>query len=126
MAVGGVGQHLVQNEFEALLPHRAGERVERRHAAHGRGHVVEGADVVAEILVRAGVDRRQPDRIDAEGADIVEPREDARQVAHPVAVAVAETAWVDLIDDRPFPPRRGHRRAQPISDMFETMCETMP
>ena len=47
---------------------------------------------------------RQPDRIDAQRHDMVEPRLDPRQIADPVAVAILERARIDLVDDPAFPP----------------------
>ena len=49
-------------------------------------------DVVAEIGHRRGKDRRQPERVDAELRQIVEPRQDAREIADPVAVRVLKRA----------------------------------
>jgi hypothetical protein len=43
-------------------------------------------DVVAEVGQRRGIDRRQPQRVDAEPAQMVEPRSDAAKVPDPVAV----------------------------------------
>ena len=66
-------------------------------------------DVVAEIGHRRGIDRRDPDRIDAEPDEIIEPRQDAGQIADAVAVRVLKGARIDLIDDAALPPdRRAH------------------
>ena len=55
------------------------------------------------------MDRRQPDRVDAERrrrpvVEVVELRDQAGQVAHAVAVRVGEAARVDLVDDAALPP----------------------
>ena len=60
--------------------------------------------VVADVEAGRRVDRRQPDRIDAErplGAvvEVVELVDQARQVADAVVVGVRERARVDLVDD---------------------------
>ncbi|KAJ6445398.1 hypothetical protein O9K51_00157 [Purpureocillium lavendulum] len=68
---------------------------------------VDGAvvgHVVAHVALGAGEDGRQPDGRGAEVADVVEPRRDARDVAEPVAVGVAEAGRVDLVDDGVLPP----------------------
>ena len=49
------------------------------------------AHVVAEVGHRRGVDRREPDRVDAEPCDVGEPREDPVEVADAVAVGVQRT-----------------------------------
>ena len=50
------------------------------------------ADVVADVVPGRRVDRRQPDRVDAEtvGAEVVEVVDDAGQVADAVAVVSAK------------------------------------
>ena len=79
----------------------AEDRVDRRVVAH----------VVAEVGHRRAVDRREPDRVDTEAGDVVEPRADAGEVADPVAVGVRERARIDLVDDGRPPPRRARRSA---------------
>ncbi len=63
-------------------PVEVGQRAEER---------VDGAvvgDVVAEVVHGRWVDRRKPDRADVQALQVVEAADDARQVAHAVAVAV--------------------------------------
>ena len=48
--------------------------------------------------------RRQPDGVDVEAGDVIEPGEHAGQIADTIVVAVEETAWVDLVDDAAAPP----------------------
>jgi len=81
-------------------PVEIGERAEQRV------HVAMVGDVVAEVGHRRFEERRDPDRVDAEGGDIVQAFDDAGQVAHAIAVGIQETARVDLIDDGTAPPWR--------------------
>jgi hypothetical protein len=87
-------------------PVEVGERAKRRVDAG------EVRDVVAEIRHRRGIDRGQPDGVDAKPTKIVEPVDDAGQIADAIAVAVLKRARVDLIDDPVRPPgltdRGGH------------------
>jgi hypothetical protein len=53
------------------------ERAEQRVDAGVVGHVV------AEVGHRRRVERRHPDRVDAEPGEVVEPARDAGQVADP-------------------------------------------
>ena len=46
-------------------------------------------------------------RVDAEGAEVGEPRRDPREVAEAVAVGVGEAADVDLVEHGVAPPRSG-------------------
>jgi hypothetical protein len=78
---------------------RLGERLELVEVAEDRIDVGVVGDVVAEVRQRRRIDRRQPQRVDSEPRQMVEPRADAREVADPVAVRVLEGARVDLVDD---------------------------
>jgi hypothetical protein len=62
--------------------------------------VVVVGDVVAVIASRRGVERQQPDGVDAEVLDVVEPLGKAAKVADAVLIAVVEGTDVDLVDDR--------------------------
>ena len=79
------------------------ERPERRVDVQVVGHVITA------VGHRRRVPRRDPDRIDAEAAQIGQPRSDARDVAHAVAVRISEAADVDLVDDGGPPPLVGGR-----------------
>ena len=70
-------------------------------------------DVVAAVGERRGVERAQPDGVDAEPPQVVDAPDDAAQVADPVTVRVGEAARVDLVDDGLAPPGRvgGNGRA---------------
>ena len=75
-------------------------------AAEQRVDVARVGDVVAVVGHRRHHDRVQPDRVDAEAAQIVEVGSDAVEVADAVAVAVAERARIDLVEHGVGPPRR--------------------
>ena len=64
------------------------------------------AHVVAAVGERGRVEGGEPDGVDAEVAQVPEPRAHAGQVAGAVAVAVREAAHVDLVDDGRAPPER--------------------
>ena len=73
-----------------------------------RVHVAIVADVIARVRLRRGVERVQPDRVDAQVAKIRQPGPDAGQVPDPIAVRVREATDIDLVDHR-VPPPRGAR-----------------
>ena len=79
-------------------PVEIGEGAEARIDPAIVGHIV------AEILHRRGEEGRDPDAVDAQIGDVVEPLGDAGKIADPVTIGVAEGARVDLVDDRPAPP----------------------
>ena len=62
-------------------------------------------DVVAAVGERRRVPRLEPERVDAEVAQVGQPLADAGEVADPVAVRVGEAPDVDLVDDGVAPPR---------------------
>ena len=64
--------------------------------------------VVAEILHRRRIDRREPERVDAQPVQVVQARDDPAQVADAVAIRVHEGARIDLIDDAALPPEMFH------------------
>ncbi len=108
MLVGGVAEHFVEDDFEAAIVRGLQQCLEIGKRAVVGVHAVIVADVVAPVAVGRGMDRRQPDRIDAEALNIVELGQQAGEIAMAVAVAVAETADIDLIDDGAAPPGDGH------------------
>ncbi|RPK53293.1 hypothetical protein EES37_02060 [Streptomyces sp. ADI91-18] len=73
----------------------------------GAEHRVDGpvvGDVVARVGLRGGVERAEPDGVDAQFLEVGEPAPDAFEVPHPVPVAVGEAARIDLVDHRFSPP----------------------
>ena len=84
---------------------RLGEqRVEVGQRAEQRVDVARVGDVVAAVGHRRAVERRQPQRVDAELVQVGQPLAHPDQVTDAVAVAVGEAARVDLVEDRGRPP----------------------
>ena len=73
--------------FSPLAVRLGDQAVEVGERAEERVDVAVVGDVVAEIGHRRGIDRRDPDGVDAEPDEIVEPLADAGEVADAVAVA---------------------------------------
>jgi hypothetical protein len=113
--VGRVAEHLVDHDPEAARMRLLHEPVEIRQRAEQRIDVAEVGDVVAEIGHRRLEEWRHPDRIDPEARDVVQARDDARQIADAVVIGVLETARIDLVDDGTAPPRmRVHSTRLPV------------
>ena len=66
--------------------------------------VLEIGDVITHIDLGTLVVRTQPYDIDPKIPNVVEFRDDARDVANAVVVAVFEAGGIDLVDDAFFPP----------------------
>jgi hypothetical protein len=63
-------------------------------------------DVVAVVAARAGVERQQPQGIDAQRSNVVESLDQTGEVADAVVVRVEEGLEVQLVDDRVLVPER--------------------
>ena len=107
--VGGVVGHEVEQHAQPAVVRGRHQRVEVGERAEARVDRRVVGDVVAEVLHRRVVDRRQPDGVDAEPHEVVEPLRDPPQVADAVAVRVRERARIDVVDDAPLPPAHGPR-----------------
>src|SRR5690606_15517368 len=102
--VGGVVGDEIEQQLETAgmrLRQQAVEVVER--AEHRFDAAIIGY-VVSEIGHRRRKNRRQPNRVDAERSDVIQPLDYAGQVSDAVAVAVLKRARVDLIYGSALPP----------------------
>ena len=107
--VGGVVDDQVHDD---LQPQGVGFLNKLVHVGEGaelRVDVAVVGDVVAVVLTGGAVDRGEPKDAHPQRSDIGEFGDDAGDVAHAVAVAVAIAHGIDLID-RLFLPPRLHRR----------------
>ena len=108
MLVGGVRQHFVQNELQAFGMGSRDQRLKVIERAVIRMHAFIIRNVITPVAVGRWVNGGQPDRVHAQAGDIIEFGNKAGEIALPVAIAVAETADIDLIDDRATPPGETH------------------
>jgi hypothetical protein len=89
--------HQVDDHLEPQAVAVCDQRVGVGEGAEQRVDVLVVGHVVAVVVLRRGVERRDPERVDAEVAQVGQPRGDPGQVADAVAVAVGEAADVDLV-----------------------------
>jgi hypothetical protein len=78
--------------------------IEVREGAEDGIDVAVISDVVAEIRHGRGINGRNPDRIDPEPGDVVEPLANALQVADAVSVRILKGTGIDLVEDAVLPP----------------------
>ena len=104
MLVGGVVQHQVHDDANAVLLRVLLHLVEVGERAIDRIDVFVVGNVVAEIDLRRGIAGRDPDGVDAELLQVVELGGDAGQIADAVIVAVGKAARIDFVEDRMLPP----------------------
>ena len=102
---GGVVGDQVHDDAQAEVVRLRQHGVEVGERAEERVHVAVVGDVVAVVVLRRGVERRDPHRVDAEVVEVGQPLLDAGHVAHAVAVPVGEAADIDLVADGVLPPR---------------------
>ena len=76
--------------------------------AQPRVDAVEVGDVVAVVAARRGVDRVQPQAGHAEPGQVVQPADEAPDVADAVAVGVGERVDVEAVDDGLLVPPLAH------------------
>ena len=88
--VGGVVHHQVGDDPHAALVRLLEEQHRVADVAVLREHGEEVGDVVAAVAQGRVVEGQQPDAVDAEPLQVVEPLGEAPQVAGAVAVAVVE------------------------------------
>ncbi len=99
MLVRGVVDHEIDDHADAALPAAMGELDEIAERAVARIDAVIVGDVVAVVPARRGLERHQPDRGDAEAMQIVEPAQQALEIADAVAVGVHVGADGEAIEN---------------------------
>lgn len=102
--IGRVVQHHIDNDPHPPALCLAGEPIEVGQGPKLWVDILMIRYVVTEIDLRRRVERRNPDRADAEMLQVVEVLGDAVQIADAVAVRIPVAAWVDLVEDCLLPP----------------------
>ncbi len=102
--VRGVVGDQVDDHLQAQAVGLGGHGVEVVQGPQARVDVAVILDVVTAIGQFGGVERAEPQGVDAQGGQVGQALGDAAQVTEPVAVGVGEAAGVDLVDDGLPPP----------------------
>ncbi len=105
MLVGGVVRDEIEQDADSAPPCLGDELVQIRESSEVRVDAGVVRDVVSPVDVRRGVDRVQPDPVDAEPLEVLELSGDPAEIPDPVAVRVGERPGVDLVEDALSPPR---------------------
>ena len=115
MLVGGVVDDEIDDDANAALFAAMGELDEiAERAVAGIDTVVVG-DIVAIVAAGRGLERHQPDRGDAEAVQIIEPAQQALEIADAIAVGVHIGADGQAIDDGVLVPEIvDHARAASV------------
>ena len=116
--VRGVVDHQVHDQLHAAGVQPVRQFPQLLERAEDRVHVAVVADVVAVVVLRGGVDRGEPDDVDAQPVQVVQLADDAAQVADAVAVGIGKAARIDLIDDGALEPVAGRSLNGFFSGLF--------
>src|SRR5882724_1572589 len=82
------------------------ERTEIIERAETRINIKIIGDVVAVVAQRGRIKWQQPDCGDPQLLKVIQLFDQAAEITHPVAVAIAESLNVQLVDDRVLVPKR--------------------
>jgi hypothetical protein len=107
--VGGVIHDQVRDDPEATGVGRLEEGAELRHGPVRRVETIEVGDIVAVVAQGRGVHGQDPQAVDPEIAQVIEPGGETGEVADPVAVAIHEGLDVDLVEDGVLVPAHRQR-----------------
>src|ERR1051326_4756769 len=80
------------------------QRIQILQCAEQRMHTGIVRDVIAEVRHRRGIDGREPERINAKPAQVVQLLRDTGKVSNTVTIAILKTTRVDLVNDPGLPP----------------------
>jgi hypothetical protein len=97
-------EHQIEHHAHAALVRLIQKDFEFFQSPVFRIHAGVIRDVIANVKLRRGEVRRQPQRIDAERLQVIQLRDDALEIANPVAVAIRKAARIDLVKHGGLPP----------------------
>ena len=109
MLVGGMSGDQVEDDLQTALVGFLEQPLGVGVGAVARSDPAEIADIVAGIGKGGIEDGVQPDGIDPERLDVVQPRDQSRQIANAIAIRILVALRIDLVDHRILQPGR-HRR----------------
>ena len=105
---GGVTGDQIEQHVDPALARGDHQRIEVTQGAERRVDTLVVGNVVAEVVHRRGIEGRDPQGVDPEPTQVVEPRLDPGKIPDSVAVGILERARIDLVDDGV----RSHRPAR--------------
>ena len=116
--VGGVVQHLIHNDPDAHAVSLVQQHLEILQGAVIGVDIVIVGHIVAIIHHRGFVDGGKPDTIHTQLLQLGKLGHNALQITDAIAVAVAKTLAVDLVDNRFLPPFFLHNVPPPMLFAF--------
>jgi hypothetical protein len=99
-----VVRNKVEDDLELFCMSFINEAIKTFERAEDRIDPTVVGDIVTEVMHRRRINRRNPDRIDAEPDEIIEPLSNAVEIAYSVTVRILKRPRVDLIECADLPP----------------------
>ena len=99
------------------------ERIKISHCTEDRIDLRVVRRVIAKIGHRRGIDRRQPDGVNAEPSQVGQPPFDSGGIANTVSVAILKRSRIDLVNNGGLPPR--HRVADHRTHSFSLIVPSL-
>jgi hypothetical protein len=94
----------VEDDFEPFCMRLINKAIKCCQRAEDRINPAVVGDVVTKVMHRRGINRRNPDRIDAEPDEIIEPVSNAIEIAYSIAIRILKRPRVDLVNCASLPP----------------------
>ena len=118
-----VAEHLVDHHFQVQPVCCRQQLVEISQRPEQWIDIAVIGDVITEIRHRRLEEGRYPDGVDTQAHDVIEPGQDARQIADAIAIGIKEAAQVDLIDHRAAPPTSCRHPCSPDGRAPDPGCD---
>src|SRR6202011_1327880 len=116
----------VEDDFELLYMRFINDEIETFERAKDRINPTVISDIITEVMHWRGIDRRNPDRIDAEPDKIIEALPDTIKIAYAITVRVLKGPRVDLIDCPDLPPFMRHDATREATKAGATIRDGTP
>jgi hypothetical protein len=101
-----VVQDEVGDDAQTALVRLVQEVLDVVHRPVRRVHAVIIGDVVAVVAERGGIEREEPDAVDAEVLHVIQSADQAAEITHAVVVGILERLDVQLVEDGVLVPER--------------------
>ena len=104
MFIGGMVHHQIHDDADASFMGCRQHLVEVLHCAEFFHDRLIVTDIIAVVVIGRLIHRREPDHINPQIFQIVQPADNPLQIANPIPVAVHKAARINLINNGFLPP----------------------
>ena len=104
MLIGGVVHNKIHDNPDVMTMRLCKQTVKILHGTEIIHDIAVIGNIVAVVIIRRFVNRRQPDHINSERLQVIQMCGDSIQITDAVTVAVREAAGINLINYGFLPP----------------------